>query len=406
MRQHARAAARLVGAIAVAVAAVAGDPPAGGPPKADAPAGDLRKGDPLDVRVMSYNHHGDFMDDPAADAAFDRILAAVAPDVICFQEFDGDISAAQIAARLAAVLPAAGGWHVHLGALAGRRTVLASRYPLQLTRADTTPEAATRGVAIALVDLPDTDYPRDLYLLGVHLKCCGRPGGKEDASRQRSADAIANWLGDARGVARPGGDHVRLPGDTPIVVLGDFNFVGGPQPELTLRSGDVQDEQRYGPDVPGDWDATDLLDVAPADPFTGATFTWQGNRNFPPSRLDRFYVTDSAARVAASFVLNTDTMTPEALAAAGLLAGDTLPRTTSDHLPIVLDLRLAAACPADLTGDGRVDVSDLSLLLADFGAVGPSRPADVDGDHDVDASDLGLLLAAFDEPCGRAGSTP
>ena len=93
--------------------------------------------------------------------------------------------------------------------------MIASRFPLSMTRIDTIPASSTRGVTIALADLPDTDYDRDVYLLGVHLKCCGDPGGSEDASRQDSADAIANWLGDARGVSRPSGDQVTLPPDTP-----------------------------------------------------------------------------------------------------------------------------------------------------------------------------------------------
>ena len=208
-----------------------------------------------------------------------------------------------------------------------------------MTRIDTIPASSTRGVTIALADLPDPVYSADVYLLGVHLKCCGNPGGSEDDSRQDSADAIANWLGDARGVARPSGNNVTLAPDTPMISLGDFNLVGGPQPETTLITGDIQDEGTYGPDVKGDWDNSNLTDLTPTDPFTGDTFTWQGNQNFPPGRLDRFFYTDSVVTVANSFILNTDTMTPAALAAAGLQAGDTLTQNSSDHLPIAMDLR-------------------------------------------------------------------
>ncbi len=125
-----------------------------------------------------------------------------------------------------------------------------------------------------------------------------------------------------------------------MIALGDFNLVGGPQPETTFITGDIQDQGTYGPPVKGDWDVTDLTNLMPADPFTGATFTWQGSQSFPPSALDRFFFTDSVVTVANSFVLNTDTMTPAALNAAGLQAGDTLRENTSDHLPIVMDLDL------------------------------------------------------------------
>jgi len=303
--------------------------------------GDYTRADPLDVRIASYNHNRNFIEDPTRDAAFDRILTTLDPDIICFQEFTVATSAAELAGRLNVVLPIGGaGWHVHLGLLDGVRTAIASRYPLSLTAVDTVPASSTRGVNMAIVELPNADYAADLYILGVHFKCCGNAGSSEDLRRQASADAIANWLGDARGLVRPSGDQVALPIDTPMIVLGDFNLVGGPQPENTLLTGDIQDEATYGPDVSGDWDDSDITDLAPADPFTGDTFTWQGNGQFPPSNLDRMMFTDSVVTVANSFVLNTDTMTAPALAAAGLLAGDTLPESSTDHLPIVMDLRL------------------------------------------------------------------
>ena len=307
-------------------------------------AGDYSKADPLDIRIMAYNHGGYFISNTGRDAAFNRILVAINPDLICFEEFASNVTQSTIAARLNSIMPiAAPGWQVHLGLLGGTRNVIASRFPLTLTRTDTIPVSSTRGVTIALADLPNATYPVDVYLLGCHLKCCGTAGGTEDVSRQKSADAIANWLGDARGVSRPSGNNISLPLDTPMLALGDFNLVGGPQPENTLITGNIQDEATYGADVKGDWDITDMGDLMPADPFTGDTFTWQSSGSFPNSRLDRFFYTDHVGIVANKFVLNTNTMTPAALAAAGLQASDTLKTSTSDHLPIVMDLRLATA---------------------------------------------------------------
>lgn len=56
-------------------------------------------------------------------------------------------------------------------------------------------------------------------------------------------------------------------------------------------------------------------------------------------------------------------------------------------------------CPADLNHDGSVDISDLTLLLSQFGSVGAGFAADIDHDNDVDISDLTLLLSAFGVPC-------
>jgi endonuclease/exonuclease/phosphatase family metal-dependent hydrolase len=322
--------------------------------------GDFTRANPLDVRIAAYNHNRSFIDDPSEDAAFNRILTALDPDIISFEEFTSGVSQADVANRMNAIIPIGGsGWQIHFGLLGGIRTVIASRFPLTMKRTDTIPASSTRGITLALADLPDADYPVDVYLLAVHLKCCGNPGGSEDASRQDSADAMANWMGDARGVARPSGDNIALPADTPMIALGDFNLVGGPQPENTILTGNIQDTGTYGPAVKGDWDVSDLTNLMPADPFTGATFTWQGSQSFPPSALDRFFYTDSAVTVANSFVLNTDTMTPAALSAAGLQAGDTLPGNTSDHLPIVMDLSLVAdPCAMDTDNDGTPDCLD------------------------------------------------
>jgi subtilisin family serine protease len=57
----------------------------------------------------------------------------------------------------------------------------------------------------------------------------------------------------------------------------------------------------------------------------------------------------------------------------------------------------APACPADLNGDGEVDVLDLLDLLDAWGA-NPGHPADLNGDGEVDVLDLLELLDAWG-PC-------
>jgi hypothetical protein len=58
------------------------------------------------------------------------------------------------------------------------------------------------------------------------------------------------------------------------------------------------------------------------------------------------------------------------------------------------------ACP-DLNMNGAVDLSDLALLLANFGtpAGATFEQGDVDGDGDVDLNDLALLLSQFGLIC-------
>ncbi len=58
-------------------------------------------------------------------------------------------------------------------------------------------------------------------------------------------------------------------------------------------------------------------------------------------------------------------------------------------------------CPADLNGDGAVDLDDLSQLLVHFGQPGPLsyEDGDLDDDDDVDLDDLSILLVNFGQTC-------
>ena len=60
---------------------------------------------------------------------------------------------------------------------------------------------------------------------------------------------------------------------------------------------------------------------------------------------------------------------------------------------------VGSPCPGDIDGDDDIDLSDLGVLLAEFGCAGPTCEADVDNDDDVDLSDLGIVLAGFGVPC-------
>lgn len=350
----------------------------------DPASGDYSKIDPLDVRVLTYNTYQTFIIDPERDAAYNRILAAINPDIIVFQEIAVSVSSNAVVNRLNSVLPNGTSWYVNDGLSDGySRVVTASRYPLSLQRTDTTPPSSTRGVNLCLVDLPDGDYSLDLYMLGVHLKA-GTSGSDED-KRQRSCDAIASWLGDAR----TSGDYINLPVNTPMIVTGDFNFYSStPAQEVTLRTGDIDDNGTFGPDIKGDWDVTDIAELRPTDPFTGDTDTYSSNYSNPNSRLDRFYYTDSAMAAGARFILNTLTMSYTARSALGLNVTDTTSSQTSDHLPVVMDVRLAFMNDCNQNGiDDLVDIAQGTSEDCDGNDVPDECDNDTDADGFIDACD-------------------
>ncbi|MBI5866310.1 MAG: hypothetical protein HZB38_17705 [Planctomycetes bacterium] len=65
----------------------------------------------------------------------------------------------------------------------------------------------------------------------------------------------------------------------------------------------------------------------------------------------------------------------------------------------IVQFDLGAPCLGDLNNDGVVDLNDLTLILSNFGSVGPGLTGDIDSDGDVDLGDLTLLLSAFGTIC-------
>ncbi len=337
----------------------------------DPASGDLQRESPDHVRVLSYNTERKFIANAASDEEFVRVIAAINPDVIAFQEIaiSGTPAAVETAiqSRLESYFPGET-WAVHAGISDGFiRNALASRYPLSLGITDTTPASEVRGVTAALVDLPDGVFgATDFYVMDVHFKSFGTQ--TDHMRRQKHADAIVNWIRDARingCLVCPLGDQIDLPGGTPMLVVGDMNLGyldGGDyapyHPTQTLRTGDIYDEATYGPDSSPDWDATESGDAAPYDHNTADCHTQPGDTTDPTSRLDRFIYTDSVLHAANRFVLSTLTMSPSALATAGLQANDTVRNTNGapDHLPVVVDFALGP----DPASPGRLIVNEFS----------------------------------------------
>jgi endonuclease/exonuclease/phosphatase family metal-dependent hydrolase len=312
--------------------------------------GFLKKASSQHIRVMSFNVGWDSIfpdDDPqnnpwrqdSKGAEFIRILKAVEPDIVCLQEINQVRDPQQVGDILDEALPLPDGktWQSH----SGQDNVIVARFDL-IMKTDNLVHSGSvinLGHAMSLVDLPDTEYESDVYLICTHFQAYG--GQANVQARQEHADAIIEWIGD---IKTPGGE-IDLPLGTPIIVLGDFNvYDTDPAHHLTtLLSGDIENEDRYGQDTLPDWDETDLADATPRHNGVGEEiYTWRDDtQEFNPGVLDRILYTDSVVLVENAFVLNTTIMAEEELEAVGLKAGDVMldPETGRyDHLPLAVDI--------------------------------------------------------------------
>lgn len=279
----------------------------------------LERRHPDDIRVLTYNVLFDGLF--KRPATFFRVLRAIDPDVICFQEI-WTHTARQAVDQVSLALPEATWFGAHTS-----EGHVVSRFPLIESRA-----IDEAGNYWALIDLPDDRYGVDLSVVSAHPPCCDNEVG-----RQEELDGIAAWVRDLVAPAGRG-----LPEGTPIVVAGDMNLVGRARQVRTLVAGAIVDEEAHGRSGPLDWDGTPLADAAPRHAGGHDTFTWRDSRSsFAPGKLDYIVYSDSVLRLVNSFVLATEELAPEVLERYGLKPGDTL--DASDHLPVVADFTPAAS---------------------------------------------------------------
>ncbi|GJM22818.1 MAG: hypothetical protein DHS20C15_27330 [Planctomycetota bacterium] len=290
---------------------------------------------PDDLRVVSYNVLWDtiFPSENAFQAAkFERVVHALDADIWAIQEIDYDTHVSVVLNLMDSIAPIPGGWHGHKEG----DSVILSKFPLSMLANDTIPEG-DKGVAMALIDLPDDRFSTDLYMMNNHYKCCGG----NDHRRQEQSDALVNWMRDIR---EPGG-FITLPAGTAMMVIGDLNLVDGFQPVQTLIDGNIIDNASFGPDSPPDWDASDATDEHPLHNVVGpADWTWYTPGQYDPGRLDFVITTDSVLQSVHRYALNTTTMSAGDLAATGLQATDVTVDFIGqafDHIPLVIDYREA-----------------------------------------------------------------
>jgi endonuclease/exonuclease/phosphatase family metal-dependent hydrolase len=268
-----------------------------------------------DLRIMTYNTHNDSLFEKTD--TYSRILNALGPDILNFQEIYNH-TGVETATLISQILPPESGeqWYYAQGA----DCVTISRFGILNTW-------NLDGNLVSLIAAPASLPTSNILLINAHPPCC-----TDDSGRQLEIDHIMSFIRDAK----TGGGSVTLQKNTPIIIVGDMNFVGLSQQLKTLLTGDIVNESQYGTDFQPDWDATALSDCISTHNSSRAAYTWRSDTSdYPPGRLDYIIYTDSVIQTSHHFILWTPDMTPEELIQYGLNADDTA--SASDHLPHVAD---------------------------------------------------------------------
>ena len=282
---------------------------------------ELNREDTTFLRIMDWNVLNDGLIDPQRQPSFTRLLQAINPDIMCFNECFNS-SAVQVKDAISQMLPGTNWNAVKMDA--GNVTV--SKYPI-LQNWLVYPG---HRITASLIDLPEW-YGKDFLVIDSHLKCCS--GQVNDDKRQLEADATIAFILDAK---TPGG-VIDLPAETPFAIMGDLNLVGDRQQLITLLTGEIINTPIFGNGGPPDWDNTNLEDLLSRQSDKRTAYTWRDDgSSYPPGRMDYQIYSNSVINVEKDFVIQTEVMSIPRLNEYGLLQFDT--RTASDHFPKVSDL--------------------------------------------------------------------
>jgi endonuclease/exonuclease/phosphatase family metal-dependent hydrolase len=279
----------------------------------------MARPDSTDLRVVSYNV---LRDGPllGRDPFFTRILSAIRPDVIGFQEMYST-TADFVAWWLDRDLPEDGPWFVEKAA---NDVILASRFPIIDTEDVWHHDQFAPRTGAFLLDLRPA-VESDLLIYVTHTACC-----ENNVARQEHLDGMMAHLRDKQ---------EELPRDTPFMLIGDFNLVTFESQRRTVIHGEISDNTRYGPSFAPDWDGSPLADLKPLVTGLPMSFTWYDERSdFSPGRLDYIFYSDHTLRALNGHTLFTPALLETELEMYGLHEGDT--HNASDHLPLVGDFKV------------------------------------------------------------------
>jgi endonuclease/exonuclease/phosphatase family metal-dependent hydrolase len=271
------------------------------------------------IRVMTWNL--EFGNVLKQAPVVRRVLKAVQPHIVLFQELEHD----QTAEAIKDVLAATGDeWTVEFSPFGGRiRSGIASRLPAKPVAAFKNIKRRGESHGHVRAAALEVDVPGGARVLAVstHLKCCGSVGGPEDMKRIAEVTAIRR----AVEAAEEDRDFHGL------IIGGDLNLVGGRLPlEMLVEDGESLIAELETP--------TSLAIIDAWQPDGRGRQTWQkSGSSYSPGRLDYIVVSSRTLKPTFSIIIDTLDLPESALRSMDLVRTDT--RRASDHLPVIVDLQ-------------------------------------------------------------------
>jgi exonuclease III len=280
----------------------------------------IQKPDQSQLRVLSYNVKQDGLFDFVRAPSMSRLIETIAPEIIGFQEIY-DHNSLEVANTIESILPS-GADEQWFHAKKGPDIIAISRYPIINSY-------SIDNNGAFLLNLESVNGGELLFIV-AHTPCCGN-----NQDRQMEIDAIMAFIRNAK----DGIGALQLEENTPIIVVGDMNLVGFQQQLTTLLTGDIVNENIYGPAFDPDWDESDLDDSRPYITGLPNNFTWfNEGSSFSPGRLDFIIYTGSVLELTNNYNLFTRTLPQDTLNTYNLLQEDAI--IASDHTPVVSDFNL------------------------------------------------------------------